>query len=429
MSDIYRGFETGQGPSARLGSTEPTTDGKNDSPEPIIRFDHVSKIFPGNRKRAEVRAVNDVTFDIYQGEIFGVIGYSGAGKSTLVRMINGLEKPTQGSVIVAGNDITQLSEAALRPIRQDIGMIFQQFNLLNSRTVAGNVAYPLEVAGWPKAERDKRVAELLDYVGIGDKAGAYPKQLSGGQRQRVGIARALATSPSILLADEATSALDPETTQDVLNLLQKVNRELGITVVVITHSMSVVRWACDRVAVMEHGKVVELGSTYGMFADPQAAMTKKFVGTALQDRPAGEALERLRVRHPGRLITVAVADGVASSSSTEIFRVLARHDVDAAVVYGGITEVDERPYGALTLELTAKDPAEVEAAVAELRGIAGVEDLGARDRSQQIGVRPGGQAPSAAYRSGFGGRLGSVDLGSGKLPSGKLDSGNLGSGK
>lgn len=359
--------------------------------EPIISFQDVYKVFPGTRKRPEVRAVDGVSFDINAGEIFGVIGYSGAGKSTLVRLINGLERPTAGSVVVDGVDVAGLSEAQLRPVRAEIGMVFQQFNLLNSRTVAGNVAFPLEVAGWPKAEREARVAELLDYVGIGDKAGAYPKQLSGGQRQRVGIARALATSPKILLADEATSALDPETTQDVLQLLQQVNRDLGITVVVITHSMSVVRAACDRVAVMEHGKVVELGNTYELFANPQAEMTKRFVATALQDRPAADLLGRLRDRHPGRLITVAVADGVASSSSTEIFRVLGRHDVDAAVVYGGITEVGDRPYGSLTLELTAKDPADIELAVADLRSMAGVEDLGARDRAAaQIGVRPGG---------------------------------------
>lgn len=359
--------------------------------DPIISFQDVDKIFPGTRKRAEVRACDGVSFDIYPGEIFGVIGYSGAGKSTLVRLINGLERPTSGAVVVDGVDVAGLSEAQLRPIRAEIGMVFQQFNLLQSRTVAGNVAYPLEVANWPKSERAARVTELLEYVGIADKAGAYPNQLSGGQRQRVGIARALATSPKILLADEATSALDPETTQDVLKLLQQVNRDLGITVVVITHSMSVVRSVCDRVAVMEHGRVVELGSTYELFANPQAEMTQRFVATALQDRPDEDLLARLRDRHPGRLITVAVADGVASSSSTEIFRVLGNHHIDAAVVYGGITEVGDRPYGSLTLELTAKDPGDIELAVAELRTIAGVDDLGARNRAAaQVGVRPGG---------------------------------------
>jgi D-methionine transport system ATP-binding protein len=367
---------------------EPSPILENLQAEPIISFRHVSKIFPGSRKRGEVRALDDVTFDINAGEIFGVIGYSGAGKSTLVRLINGLERPTSGQVIVDGIEVSRLSEGQLRSIRADIGMVFQQFNLLNSRTVAGNVSYPLEVAGKSRVERATRVTELLEYVGIADKAGAYPKQLSGGQRQRVGIARALATSPHILLADEATSALDPETTQDVLRLLKKVNSELGITIVVITHAMSVVRTACDRVAVMENGKVVELGNTYSIFADPHAPMTRKFVGTALQDKPAGDSLARLRNRHPGRLITVTVADGVASSSSSEIFRVLGRHAVDAAVVYGGITEVGDRPYGSLTLELTAPDAADIEAAVAEIAMIAGVEDLGARSSSARVGVRP-----------------------------------------
>jgi D-methionine transport system ATP-binding protein len=340
--------------------------------QPIISFKEAEKVFPGRGKRPDVRAVDGVTFDIMEGEIFGVIGYSGAGKSTLVRLINALEKPTGGSVVVGGTEIVGLSEAKLRTVRAGIGMVFQQFNLLGSRTVAGNVAYPLEVAGWDRAARKARVAELLDYVGIADKADARPSQLSGGQRQRVGIARALATSPKILLADEATSALDPETTQDVLRLLQQVNKDLGVTVVVITHGMNVVRYLCDRVAVMEHGKVAELGNTYDVFANPQAAVTKKFVGTALKDRPEGDVLDRLRARHPGRLVTVAVN----AKEYTGIFNVLAQHNVSGKVVYGGITEVGDLPYGSITWELSADSPQVLDTAVNALYSVASINDLG-----------------------------------------------------
>lgn len=249
----------------------------------MVRFRDVTKVF-GTGSSA-VAAVDGVTLDIRAGEIFGVIGYSGAGKSTLVRLINALEPVTSGSVVVDGDEVSALGERDLRPVRASIGMIFQQFNLLSSRTVAGNVAYALKVAGWDKPCREARVAELLEFVGLSDKATAYPSQLSGGQKQRVGIARALATSPKLLLADEATSALDPETTRDVLALLRRVNAELGVTIVVITHEMDVVRSTCHRVAVMEHGKVVEVGEVYDVFSAPQASATKKFVGTALRDRP------------------------------------------------------------------------------------------------------------------------------------------------
>jgi D-methionine transport system ATP-binding protein len=202
-----------------------------------VRIESVSKAY------GPVRAVDDVSLTVEKGSIVGVIGYSGAGKSTLVRLINGLERPTAGRVFVGDDEITALTERQLRSVRRGIGMIFQQFNLFRSRTVAGNVAYPLRVAGMPRAERDARVARLLDFVGLLEKAHAYPEQLSGGQKQRVGIARALATDPHLLLADEATSALDPETTADVLALLRRVNRELGITIVLITHEMEAAGWS------------------------------------------------------------------------------------------------------------------------------------------------------------------------------------------
>ncbi|MFD7023652.1 methionine ABC transporter ATP-binding protein [Promicromonospora sukumoe] len=350
----------------------------------IIRFEGASKVFPGRGKGAEVRAVDEVTLDIRAGEIFGVIGQSGAGKSTLVRLINALERTTGGDVVVDGLSLGSLSEARLRPVRAGIGMVFQQFNLLASRTVSGNVAYPLEVAGWPRAKRDARVAELLDFVGLADKAGVYPSTLSGGQKQRVGIARALATNPRILLADEATSALDPETTRDVLDLLQRVNRELGITVVVITHEMDVVRSICHRVAVMERGRVVEVGEAYQVFSSPRHDTTRRFVALALRDRPSPEVLARLRTRHSGHIVTVGV-DEVAGSSAV-LTRTLREHGVDGTVVYGGITEVAERPYGSLTVELVG-DGGSVEAAVAALRAVTWVDDHGtAADPREVVGV-------------------------------------------
>lgn len=355
--------------------------------DPIITLRGATKVFRADK--SEVRAVDGVDLEVRQGEIFGVIGYSGAGKSTLVRLINALERPTSGSVVVDGVELANMPEGRLRHVRAGIGMIFQQFNLLASRTVADNVAYPLKVAGWSKADRVARVAELLDFVGITDKARAYPSRLSGGQKQRVGIARALATNPKILLADEATSALDPETTQDVLALLRRVNRELGITVVIITHEMDVVRQACHRVAVMEHGKVVELGGTYEVFSAPREPVTRRFVATALKDRPSAAVLGRLRERHVGRIVTMGVDE--VNGSSALLTRTLREHGVDGTVVFGGITEVAERPYGSLTVELVG-DPASVDGAVQALRAVTDLVDLGTASAPKDD--------PSAVVRGG-----------------------------
>lgn len=337
----------------------------------MVRFTNVTKTFPS--ATGTLHAVDGVTLDIQRGEVFGVIGYSGAGKSTLVRLINALELPSSGTVEIDGETITGLSEGSLRAVRARIGMIFQQFNLLNSRTIAGNIAYPLAVAGWPRAKRKARVAELLEFVGIADKAKQRPNKLSGGQKQRVGIARALATNPSILLADEATSALDPETTQDVLALLRKVNRELGVTVVVITHEMDVVKSVCDRVAVMEQGKVVELGDVYSVFSRPTHRATRRFVEATIKDRPSAQVLERLRHRHPGRLVTVSVH--VDGSSGGRITDVLRDNGVQGTVVFGGISEVTERPFGSLTWELAGDDSA-IDKVLTTLRSYTRVADLG-----------------------------------------------------
>ncbi|WP_067699294.1 methionine ABC transporter ATP-binding protein [Nocardia jejuensis] len=333
-----------------------------------VEFRAVTKVFESGKTRHT--AVSEIDLRIEHGEIFGVIGYSGAGKSTLVRLINALEKPTSGTVLISGTPITGVPESRVRQLRRDIGMIFQQFNLFRSRTAAGNIEYPLKVAGWPRAKRKARVAELLEFVGLSDKARSYPDQLSGGQKQRVGIARALATSPSLLLADEATSALDPETTGEVLRLLRKVNRELGVTIIVITHEMDVIRAVADRVAVLAEGRIVELASTFDVFADPQATPTRSFVDTVLHIKPSAEELARLGERHAGQLVTVDIDDehGVGDALA-----VAARSGVRFEIVYGGVSSLQDKTFGSITLALDG-DPDAVREAVAVLTA----DTLGAR---------------------------------------------------
>ena len=243
----------------------------------MIRLENVSKTFTDSNK--EVHAVNNVSLTINDGDIFGIIGFSGAGKSTLVRCINLLERPTEGEVFVDDAEITALSGKELRKARKKIGMIFQHFNLMPSRTIFGNVAYPLRGSGLSKEEIREKVHHLLELVGISEKENAFSSQLSGGQKQRVAIARALANDPSILLCDEATSALDPQTTKSILKLLQQLNQTLGITVVVITHEMAVVKEICNRVAVMDHGDVVEEGEVFHVFASPKESLTRSFIKT------------------------------------------------------------------------------------------------------------------------------------------------------
>lgn len=247
----------------------------------MIQFKDVSKTFKS--KGVTTQALQHVSLDI-DGDMFGVIGFSGAGKSTLLRMVNGLEMPTAGHVEINGQDLSKISHNEMRKLRKSIGMVFQQFNLLDSRTVFDNVAIPLRLNKVDKSKIHKKVVELLEYVNLADKADAYPGQLSGGQKQRVGIARALATDPSILLCDEATSALDPETTESILQLLERIHKELNITILIVTHEIQVIQRLCNRVAVMEHGKVVEKGSVLEVFSNPQQDMTKKFVRTVIPDQ-------------------------------------------------------------------------------------------------------------------------------------------------
>jgi D-methionine transport system ATP-binding protein len=355
---------------------------------PVISFRGVSKEFSANgRNTAVIKAVDSVDLDVEQGTVMGIIGYSGAGKSTLVRLVNGLEAPTDGSVVVNGKDLSGLREKDLRALRADVGMIFQQFNLFNSRTAAGNVAYPLKLAGWPAQRRRERVAELLEFVGIADKARQYPSQLSGGQKQRVGIARALATSPTILLADEATSALDPETTRDVLALLKKINRELGTTIVVITHEMEVVSSLCDQVAVMEDGRVIEHGAIYDVFADPQQPATRRLVHSTLHDRPTEETLRRLRRHFTGRIVAVAIRDG--GTTLAALATKLDQHQVRATIIYGGIGELADKPFGSITYEL-AGDDASVDAVISELAELATAEELHPGAGSEVLAQGAGG---------------------------------------
>jgi len=321
---------------------------------PVVSLRDVSKVYPATTKGGDpVVAIEGVSLDVEAGDVYGIIGYSGAGKSTLVRLMNALERSSSGEILINGQDIARLPESKLREVRLGIGMIFQQFNLLNSRTVAGNVSYPLEVAGRPKAERRARVAELLEFVGLADKARAYPDELSGGQKQRVGIARALATQPSILLADEATSALDPETTHEVLALLGRINREFGVTIIVITHEMDVIQTIAGKVAVMDQGRVIERGDVFDVFSDPQHPASARFVGTVVKGVPSAAELAVLRARHPGRIVTLSFRD--AGVDQQALFGELARAGVAFEVIYGGINEIQGRPFGHLTLSLTADD--------------------------------------------------------------------------
>ena len=361
-------------------------------PTPIIVFDHVVKEFKqrgGNaasgRGATVARAVDDVSLTINEGDIFGIIGYSGAGKSTLVRLINALEKPTSGTVTVLDTEVSALSEAKLRPIRQKIGMIFQQFNLFSTKTVAQNIAYPLQLDHWRKDYQDRRVSQLLEFVGLSEHANKYPSQLSGGQKQRVGIARALATNPKILLADEATSALDPETTMEVLSLLRRVNEELGVTIVLITHQMNVVQQIANRVAVMSSGKVVERGDVYDVFAAPRQKVTKRFISTTVSGIPEKSRVERLHAQCPGHIVTMlirqhdvtdAVDGSVIGASGQNISQLIAEHGIHSSLQYGGIDTVRGIAIGAITYEFSGDG---VDAFLAELARNSDIIDFGTAD--------------------------------------------------
>ena len=311
----------------------------------MIELTHISKDFASGGRT--VHAVQDVSLLIGKGEIFGIIGFSGAGKSTLVRCINLLERPTSGSVTVDGKEMTALSARELRQARKKIGMIFQHFNLMPSRTVFGNVAYPLRGSGLSREQIADKVHRLLELVGIGDKAEAYPKQLSGGQKQRVAIARALANDPNVLLCDEATSALDPQTTKAILRLLKNLNEKLGITVVIITHEMAVVKEICDRVAVMEHGRVVEQGEVFNVFADPRQEITRSFIHTTSNLRKIEELIEEdspVVQLKPGELI-IRLSYVQRNAAEPLISVVTKLFDVSLNIIFADINIVQDAPIG------------------------------------------------------------------------------------
>lgn len=311
----------------------------------MIELTHVSKDF--GKGQQQIHAVRDVTLNIGTGEIFGIIGFSGAGKSTLVRCINLLERPTSGSVAVDGRELTGLDARELRKARKKIGMIFQHFNLMPSRTVAGNVAYPLRGSGLGREETADKVAHLLKLVGIEDKADAYPGQLSGGQKQRVAIARALANDPSVLLCDEATSALDPQTTKSILHLLRDLNRTLGITIVLITHEMAVVKEICNRVAVMEHGNVVEEGDVFSVFVSPKHPVTQNFIRTTSNLQKIEELIaENAPVTRlkPGELI-VRLSYVERNASESLISTISRKFDIDVNIIFASIENIQDAPIG------------------------------------------------------------------------------------
>ncbi|MGI6732674.1 MAG: methionine ABC transporter ATP-binding protein [Anaerovoracaceae bacterium] len=253
-----------------------------DQKRPIISIRDLEKVFSG--KAGQVKALENIDLDIYEGEIFGIIGLSGAGKSTLVRCMNFLERPTRGTVFFDGRDLSRLSKKELRIARQSMGMIFQHFNLLMQRNAIDNICFPLEIVGMEKSQAQKRAYELLELVGLSDKANAYPAQLSGGQKQRVAIARALATKPKVLLCDEATSALDPATTHSILGLLKQINKEFGLTIVIITHEMSVIEEICQRIAIIDNSRIVEMGNVIDIFTNPKSQIAKSFASPG-GDRP------------------------------------------------------------------------------------------------------------------------------------------------
>ncbi|MFJ7831227.1 methionine ABC transporter ATP-binding protein [Peribacillus sp. NPDC097264] len=321
----------------------------------MITLSNVSKLFRTGKGNSEtIHAVNSVNLEINKGEIFGVIGYSGAGKSTLIRMLNGLERPTEGSVNVAGNEVSTIKGSKLRKARQEISMIFQHFNLLWSRTVQENISFPLEIAGISKQERIKRVNELIKLVGLEGREKAYPSQLSGGQKQRVGIARALANNPKVLLCDEATSALDPQTTDSILELLVDINQRLGLTIVLITHEMHVIRKICNRVAVMESGRVVEQGAVLEVFRNPKEQMTKRFVQQVTEPEETKETMEHLFERYPaGKVIQLTfVGDHAESPLITKLVR---NFELDVNIVQGKISQTRSGSYGTLFIHLDGSE--------------------------------------------------------------------------
>lgn len=318
----------------------------------VISIKGLSKVY--QTKSNTITAVDNLTLDIKKGEIFGVIGYSGAGKSTFIRLINRLEDQTNGQITIDGQEITSLSKNQLRLSRQSIGMIFQHFNLLWSRTVKDNIAFPLEIAGVTKEEREERVSELIHLVGLSGRENAYPSELSGGQKQRVGIARALANNPKVLLCDEATSALDPETTDAILDLLIDINEKLDLTIILITHEMHVIRKICHRVAVMEAGKVVEQGDVLDVFLNPQQPVTRKFVEQVMGDKEQDNSLELITDNYQsGKVVRLHFVG--ETTNQALISKIAKKFDIEINILQGKITQTQKGAYGSLSIHIEGTD--------------------------------------------------------------------------
>ncbi|ACL70975.1 methionine ABC transporter ATP-binding protein [Halothermothrix orenii] len=319
-----------------------------------------------NTGHGKVTALKGINLRVREGEIFGIIGPSGAGKSTLIRTINLLEKPTSGEIYINGVRLTSLKGKTLRKKRQKIGMIFQHFNLLNSRTVRGNISFPLEIAGVPAVEREERVERLMELVGLGDRADHYPSQLSGGQKQRVGIARALANNPDLLLSDEATSSLDPESTESILNLLSRIREEMNLTIILITHEMEVIKQICDRVAVIEGGKIIEEGKVIDVFASPQAPLTRRFIKSVINFDLSPRVLEHLDVidKKEGKIIRLSFVG--EKTHKPLISSLVRKYKIDANILYGNVDDIKGVPFGTLVLKLEG-DITQIDRAIKFLR--------------------------------------------------------------
>ncbi len=324
----------------------------------MIEFKDISKQY--ELKGQTLHALNQINLQIPTGSIFGIIGYSGAGKSTLIRLINLLERPSSGRIIINGTDFTALDAKALRQERASIGMIFQHFNLMQTKTVAANIEMPMKLLGWSKAEREKRLEELLDFIDLKHKRHAFPDELSGGQKQRVGIARALANHPKILLCDEATSALDPQTTKSVLQLLKKINEEQGITIVMVTHEMDVIETVCDYVAVMEKGDVIETGSTLQIFSQPQHPTTKNFIQTVLQQHLPVNILNNLENQNHNSIYCLKFLG--SSAQETVIQAVIKQFNISLNILFANMTEINGTVIGQMFIQLLG-DAQEIQAAI------------------------------------------------------------------
>ncbi|PVY93015.1 D-methionine transport system ATP-binding protein [Acidovorax sp. 99] len=340
----------------------------------MIELRGITQTYQGSQ--GPVEALKGIDLTIQPGEVFGIIGKSGAGKSSLVRVINLLNRPTTGQVIVGGQDLTRLNDAQLREARREIGMVFQHFNLLSSRTVFDNAALPLELAGMDKAAIRARVNPLLELVGLAHLADRYPAQISGGQKQRVGIARALASRPKVLLSDEATSALDPETTRSILDLLRQVNRELGLTVVLITHQMQVIKQVADRVAVIEAGRIVEQGRVLDVFTRPQQAITKSLIDEILPQELPASVLDHVRklagqlsAGRTGQLLRLSYAGD--SAYQPILSQLIRQFGVDMSILHGQVDEIQDETFGSLAVYASGEAES-VRGAVAHLRA-GGVE--------------------------------------------------------